>query len=121
MKRGVRILGVEFFEVEFFGVLFVAGSMWSSTERRGERDRDGEWNCDGGAEMGGVCGVDASLGVVGMENASWNSLIFFFLLFELSLSSSLLLVVLFYLVFHTNHTYSWVCVYIGLACKNKQS
>ena len=42
------------------------GSTFSLNERRGDRERDGECNCDGGAEIGGVNGVTVpDLGVRG--------------------------------------------------------
>lgn len=53
MNRGVR------------GVLGVLGPDWS----RGDRVREGEWRCDGGAEIGGVA-VSTILGVTGMDTTS---------------------------------------------------
>lgn len=67
MNRGVLIIGVRKFGVLalLLGVL-AAGSTRSppAKESSGDRDREGEWNCDGGAEMmGGVI----SLGVIGAD------------------------------------------------------
>lgn len=67
MNRGVLIIGVRKLGVLalLLGVL-AAGSTRSppAKESSGDRDREGEWNCDGGAEMmGGVI----SLGVIGAD------------------------------------------------------
>ena len=69
MKRGVLIIGVlkfgvlDVLGVDVLGVL-PAGSTWSPPMEisSGDREREGEWNCDGGADMGGVI----SLGVIGL-------------------------------------------------------
>ena len=67
IKRGVLIIGVRKLGVLdplLLGVLD-AGSTWSPPkESSGDRDRDGEWNCDGGADIiGGVI----SRGVIGVD------------------------------------------------------
>lgn len=67
MKRGVLIIGVSLSGVRALDDLgvFPAGSTRSPPKElsRGERDKEGEWNCDGGADMGGVI----SLGVTGAD------------------------------------------------------
>jgi hypothetical protein len=64
IKRGVLSLGVAFLGVEFLGVLL--GTIWSGVSK-GDLDNDGEWNCDGGADIGGVGDTEAGLGVTGVE------------------------------------------------------
>lgn len=64
MKNGVLILGV---------FLTVPPGL-----RSGDRERDGEWNCDGGSDritcgvcaIGGVGATDAGRGVIGAELAA---------------------------------------------------
>lgn len=68
MKRGVMardLLGV-------LVVIFSASDGSSSTLRRGDRVRDGEWNWEGGREsMGGVGAKDSGRrGVTGAELTS---------------------------------------------------
>lgn len=63
MNRGVReVLGV-----------FLAGVGWSEFVRRGDRERDGEWNWEGGADIGGLGAGGAGLGVIGAELTSSTS------------------------------------------------
>lgn len=71
-KKGVLLLGV-----------FLAGvvvPVWLGEWRKGDRDREGEWNCEGGAEIGGFGAFVAGLGVIGAELTSFTSPIFFFFL-----------------------------------------
>lgn len=54
MKRGVRIRGV---------LRLVPPGV-----RRGDRVREGEWNCEGGSDtIGGVGATDIGRGVIGAE------------------------------------------------------
>lgn len=66
MNRGVE-------NRDLFGVLaaVVMGvSGWSMGVRSGDRDRDGEWNCDGGHDMGGLGEEATGRGVMGAELTS---------------------------------------------------
>lgn len=73
MKRGVKdLIGVL---VAVPGVVIAsapppppAGSGWSTKLRRGDRDKDGEWYWEGGADtMSGDGAMELGLGVMGAE------------------------------------------------------
>lgn len=57
LPKGVKNRGVIFLEMKLgvlLGVLAVGvldGTGWSGVERSGDRDRDGEWNCEWGADV----------------------------------------------------------------------
>lgn len=80
------VLGLE----EVLGVLVAAtfaASSLSLKDRSGDRDREGEWYCEGGAVMGGVIGVQVpDLGVRGAELISRASVIFSLALFRTGFS-----------------------------------
>lgn len=46
-------------------------------DNNGDRDKEGEWNCEGGADIGGVeAATEAGFGVAGVEPNSKASAIF---------------------------------------------
>ncbi|KAM7470966.1 hypothetical protein LguiA_009149 [Lonicera macranthoides] len=56
------------------GVLSAVAAGWSGQWTSDNRDKDGEWNCNGGADIiDGVGAIDAGLGVIGAELTSSTS------------------------------------------------